>query len=49
MKILGSALIAVGMALLIYLGIHFLKENNRVLSPVPEDRGVKVIFITPSK
>ena len=49
MKGLGIVLIAVGIALLMFVSYNFIKEKNRIASPVPEDKGVKVIFVTPSK
>ncbi|VVA43298.1 conserved hypothetical protein [Candidatus Roizmanbacteria bacterium] len=49
MKRLGIVLIAVGISLLIFVLYNFVKEKNKMASPIPEDKGVKVIFITPSK
>ncbi|KKP34623.1 MAG: hypothetical protein UR23_C0035G0010 [Candidatus Roizmanbacteria bacterium GW2011_GWA2_32_13] len=49
MKGFGIILIAVGIALLIFVSYNFLAEKNKIASPIPEDKGVKVIFITPSK
>ena len=49
MKGLGYILIAVGIALLIFVGYNFIKEKNKVASHIPEDKGVRVIFVTPSK
>jgi len=49
MKNVGLFLITIGAALLIFVIYNFIKENNRILSPIPEDKGVKVIFITPAK
>lgn len=49
MKNIGIFLIVFGIAILIFIGYNFLKDRNRIISPVPEERGVKVIFITPSK
>ena len=42
-------LIALGVALLIFVLINLFKENNKIVSPIPEDSGVKVIFVTPTK
>jgi len=47
MKKLGLVLIAVGLALLSFVAYNFIKEKNKIASPVPEDQGVKVIFVTP--
>lgn len=49
MKIIGTILIAVGIALLLFVVFNFIKERNRIVSPIPEEKGVKVIFVTPTK
>lgn len=49
MKNVGLVLIAVGIALLMFVSFNFLKERNKIASPIPEDKGVKVIFVTPSR
>lgn len=49
MKSIGLVLIAIGLALLLFVAYNFIKESNRVVSPIPEDKGVKVIFVTPTK
>lgn len=49
MKIIGAVLIGVGLALFLFVLYAFLKEKNRLISPLPENKGVKVIFITPTK
>lgn len=49
MKNIGLVLIAIGMALMIFVGVNFIKELNKVKSPVPVEEGVKVIFVTPTK
>jgi hypothetical protein len=49
MKNIGLVLIAIGIALLMFVSFNFLKERNKMASPIPEDKGVKVIFVTPSK
>ncbi len=49
MKKLGLILIAVGLALILFVFFNFLKEKNRIVSPIPENEGVKVIFVTPQK
>ena len=49
MKKLGYVLIAFGIALLIFVVFNLLKDGNRVVSPLPEKEGVKVILITPSR
>ncbi len=49
MKQVGYALVAIGLALLVFVVCSFIQENNRFRSPIPEEKGVKVIFVTPSK
>lgn len=49
MKVFGLILIAVGIALLAFVAYNFFKEKNKIISPVPVERGVKVIFVTPTK
>ena len=49
MKGLGYILISVGIALLIFVGYNFIKEKNKMASPIPEDKGVRIIFVTPKK
>jgi len=49
MKNVGLILIAIGIALMLFVAYNFLKERNRIVSPIPEEKGVKVIFITPAK
>ncbi len=49
MRNVGIILIAIGLALLLFAGYNFLKEQNKIASPIPEEKGVKVIFVTPTK
>lgn len=49
MKSVGFVLIAVGLALFIFVIVSFFKQQNRIHSPIPQDEGIKVIFVTPSK
>jgi hypothetical protein len=49
MKKLGIVLIAIGIALLMFVLYNFIKQKNKLASPIPEDTGVKVIFVTPAK
>ena len=48
MKLIGAILISIGLALLFFVAFNFIKERNRMVSPVPEEKGVKVIFVTPA-
>lgn len=49
MKRLGVVLVALGLALLIFIGYNFVIEKNSLKSPIPEKEGVKVIYVTPTK
>lgn len=49
MKVIGFILITLGITLLLFVMINYVKEKNKLVSPVPEERGVKVIFVTPTK
>ncbi|MBI5127302.1 hypothetical protein HZA76_02490 [Candidatus Roizmanbacteria bacterium] len=49
MKKIGVVLIAIGLALLVFVIFNFIKERNKMASPIPEEEGVKVIFVTPGK
>ncbi|MBI4009285.1 hypothetical protein HY357_03560 [Candidatus Roizmanbacteria bacterium] len=49
MKITGLVLISIGLALMLFIAFNFIKERNRMASPIPEENGVKVIFVTPTK
>ncbi len=49
MKVIGVVLISIGLALLTFVGYNFLKESDRIISPIPDQQGVKVIFVTPTK
>lgn len=47
MKIIGAVLIALGLALMVFLLFMYLGDRDKMVSPIPEERGVKVIFVTP--
>lgn len=49
MKYLGYILIITGIALLLFVGYNFFKEKDKIISPIPQEKGVKVIFVTPTK
>lgn len=49
MKKVGIILIGIGLALLSFVIFNFIKEKNKIVSPIPEEQGVKVIFVTPKK
>ena len=48
MKILGVILMSFGLALLAFVLYSFVKDRGGIISPIPEDTGVKVIFVTPT-
>ena len=48
MKVIGAIFIVVGLALLFFIIYSFFKEKNKFVSPIPEEKGIKVIFVTPS-
>lgn len=47
MKLIGTVLISIGIALLLFLAFNFINDKNRIISPIPQEKGVKVIFVTP--
>ena len=47
MKKVGLVFIIIGLAFLILITYNFFKEQNKIASPIPEEKGVKVIFVTP--
>lgn len=49
MRTIGLVLILVGIILLLSVGYNFFKEKNKVVSPIPEEKGVRVIFVTPEE
>ncbi len=48
-KYIGYLFIIIGLSILIYLGINYFKELNKIHSPLPEEEGIRVIFVTPKK
>ncbi len=40
-------LLSIGFALFIFIIYLFVKDRNKIISPIPEDSGVKVIIISP--
>lgn len=49
MKQIGFILMAIGIALLIFIFYNSFRDMNQLKTPVPDDNGVKVIFITPTE
>jgi hypothetical protein len=49
MRTLGLILLSIGIAIFIFIIYLFIQEKNKTISPIPENQGVKVIFVTPTK
>ena len=49
MKSVGVVLIGIGIAMLLFVIYTFVSEQNRIVSPIPDEQGVKVIFVSPGK
>ncbi len=49
MRAIGVVLIGVGLALLLFTLFGFFYESGKIISPIPENKGVKVIFVSPTK
>ncbi len=49
MRALGYIFIVAGVSLLLFAGYKYLTSIDRVVSPVPEEKGVRVIIVTPTK
>lgn len=47
MKTFGIILLSIGFALFIFIIYLFLKDRNKIISPIPQNTGVKVIVVTP--
>jgi len=48
MKIIGFVFVGIGIALFLFVGYTFLKEKGKVISPIPEEKGIRVIFVSPT-
>lgn len=48
MKALGLLLVIGGLAIALFVGYLFFVEDNSIVSPIPQDDKVKVIFVTPT-
>lgn len=48
MRIFGLLFVIVAIGLAIFFGFILFKEQDRILSPIPQENGVKVIFVTPT-
>jgi hypothetical protein len=49
MKYIGYTLLAIGIALFIFVAYSFITSKNKLVSPIPEEDGVRVIFISPTQ
>lgn len=49
MKLVGIGFIVIGATLLLFVAYNFFKEGDSIHSPLPQENGVKVIFVTPTK
>lgn len=45
----GIILVGIGVALFLFMLISTLRSENKMLSPVPENQGIRVIYITPEE
>lgn len=44
MKTFGVILLSIGFALFVFIIYLFVKDRNRLISPIPQDSGIKVII-----
>jgi hypothetical protein len=49
MKGVGIVLVAIGISLLLFVLYNIFINHDQIISPLPENKGVRVIFISPSK
>lgn len=49
MKYVGYVLLAVGLALFVFVLYSFVASRNHIATPIPEEEGVRVIYITPTQ
>jgi len=47
-RTLAAVTIVVGFLLLVALTVGLIVSRKKILSPVPEDSGIRIIFITPT-
>ena len=48
MKIIGIVCLTLGLALLLFVIYSYFKEADQIRSPIPEEKGVRVIFVSPN-
>lgn len=49
MRKLGLVLVLAGVSLIIFAFFSFFKNKSHLISPVPDERGINVIYTSPSK
>lgn len=49
MKSVGVVLIGIGIAMFLFVIYTFVSEQSSLVSPIPDEQGVKVIFVSPGK
>ncbi|MFA5136034.1 MAG: hypothetical protein WC489_01425 [Patescibacteria group bacterium] len=47
MRAVGIVFVGMGLALFLFSLFSFFSDSTQIISPVPENRGVRVIYITP--
>lgn len=48
MKIVGIVFILLGLILSLVAFINYFRSNNAIISPIPDQNGIKVIIVSPS-
>jgi hypothetical protein len=48
-KTFGLILITFGFTLIVFFFYYFWQQENKIVSPLPEEKGIKVIYISPTK
>ncbi len=43
-KAIGYILVAIGLAMFLFVGYSYFSQRNGLVSPIPDDKGVKVIY-----
>jgi hypothetical protein len=49
MRLFGLLFILLGITILLYISFTYFREKDVVVTPLPEEKGVKVIIVTPTK
>lgn len=50
MKLIGSILIGIGIAIILFAIYTYVNSRDKYVSPIPEKKdGIKVIYVTPQK